>query len=130
MPEVAVTDLWAETLVTFSRVSPTVTPGGGLDRNPTGGSIYLMAYCHAEVAEATAPAAQPGGESLVMAKWWTIYLPILVNDVPLDPANYPKKGDRLRFVDDIGRSWDVDVRAVTSPETVHDHFEIETETFE
>lgn len=129
MPEASVPALWAETLVTFSRVAGTLTTGGGIDRNVTGGSIFLMTYCHAEIAESTAPAAQSGGESLVMAKWWTIFLPLVVDDVPLDPSNYPRKGDHLRFIDDLGTAWELDIRAVTSPENVADHLELDTETF-
>jgi hypothetical protein len=126
----AVSPLWAETVVAFSRSAPISTPGGGFDRSSGASSIYLVANCHVELQEVTSPAASMGGEVLVMAKWWLILLPIVIDDIPLDPTNYPRKGDRLRFTDDLGRSISMDIRSVESPETVADHFEILTVTFE
>jgi hypothetical protein len=130
MPMRSVPDLWAETTVTFSRSMPVATRAGGFDRSSTIGTIYLVANCHVETDQSLAPAAQPGGEALVIANWWSIFLPIVIDDVPLDPENYPRKGDKVTFTDDLGKTISMDIRAVISPETIADHFEIMTETWE
>jgi len=50
--------------------------------------------------------------------------------IPDDLANLPRKGDRVWWIDPLGRRIDVAIRSVDSPEGLRDHLEIESEEFE
>jgi hypothetical protein len=50
--------------------------------------------------------------------------------IPTNPDTIPKKGDRLRYVDDLGRTVTYPIAKVDSPENAGNHLEIESERFE
>jgi hypothetical protein len=50
--------------------------------------------------------------------------------VPADLSKVPKKGDRVWWIDALGRRIDTPLRQVDSPEGLRDHLEFESEEFE
>lgn len=116
---------FAETSVTFSRAALTETVGGGFRKSPTG--AYLTAYCHVEVEERTDPNSISTGLGQIQVRYWRVFLPNIGGDVALDPTVRPLKGDRVRFTTDYGVTIDLPIRYVQSPDSILDHYEIETE---
>lgn len=122
---VAITRTWAETLVTISRAVLVDDGKGGFLKSPP--RDLFSVYAHADLEQLERPKGIDEPWGMVQERYWTIYM-----DVPpgLDPSLYPKKGDWLDFTDDMSIHLHLPVRYVHSPDTVLDHFEIESEAVE
>ncbi len=129
MPEIAAGALWSETEVTFTRQKLAETMGGGFRADPR--DAYLVAFCHVEVEERNDPNSATLGIGLVQSRCWRLFLDVRRPDhTVLDPATYPAKGDRVQFTTDYGAPIDLPIRYVQSPDSILDHFELETEEYQ
>lgn len=120
----AITATWAETKVTVSRSIVTDDGVGGFAPGPL--AILFTMFAHADLEQLERPKGTEHEWGMVQERYWTIYMDI----PPVDPSLYPRKGDWIDFTDDSGNALHLPVRYVHSPDSVLDHFEIESEAVE
>lgn len=127
----ALTYIWKETLVAFSRVSPdpSSVPNeyGEFARNSAGPpagapGAFLSVWCHVELEQQERPSSRDTQDlGPTQARYWTIYM-----DIPLDPNLWPHKGDLVTFNPrQPGGQRTLPIRYVHNPDELSDHMECE-----
>jgi len=116
--------IWTESEVTLSGADALVDNGHG-GFSAVGGfsaaqSVYLTTQAHVEIV--TTSEGVPEGFGPLQRRAIRVLMPI--------PDRLPQKGDTLHWTSDVGVAYDVKIRTVTSPETLADHLELESEAFD
>lgn len=125
----AVSDLWAETSVTFVRDIQTDNGAGDFSASPS--AAFLTIMCHVEVETKERPYSGELASGPSAERFWTIYMPIWDRfGVEVDPALFPIKGNRVQFTTDDGHPIDLPIEYVHSPDSILDHLEVETVEFQ
>lgn len=110
-----------ETQLTFSRRGPAKDLHGGF--KGTAKDDYYVAMGHVEVEERVGASTVFGGVTGIALgrRYWAQI------DLPVDTADLPRKGDRMRFIDQYGATVDIAISVVDTPEGSRDHVEIVSE---
>lgn len=121
--------LVTETVVTFYRITRTKNSMGGFTGGSTG-PAYFTAWCHVEIEESRAYANATAGDAIapLQTRHYLIILPVsaLGGDTTLLPA----RGDRVQFVDAVGRRIDMPINSTPEiPANVAEFIEITTDEF-
>jgi hypothetical protein len=122
--------LVAETEVTFYRETRTKNDMGGFT-GEVATDPYLVAMCHVEVEETSPYRTAATALAPIQTRHFSVLLPIEWLGIPIQPDLIPQKGDRVAFVDALGRQIDTPINTTPEdPVNALDHLELQTDEFE
>lgn len=120
----SVPDVWTNTVATFVRRDPVTNAIGGF----AGATERVVATVPAYQELATDSGLHIALDAGPVRR--RHYLIIVAHTAFTDATQYPRKGDTVRFTDEVGIQRSMPVEKADRPEGIADHWEIETQEFE
>ena len=114
--------LWTESEVVFYGMGEPVDNGhGGFSATR---EAYLTTRAHVDIESTTEATVE--GMGTVQRRFLRVFIPWTFGTT----QRLPTRGDLIQWVADTGQQYTVEIKTVTSPETLHSHLEIESEAID